>query len=87
MEEPFNPMGLQVWDTTASFNQALDGRGLVLVIITTSWCDQEDVELLAAQAAQKIDDIFLRIGNESDGESTFGSAASLAKPLIGLMKL
>lgn len=86
MEEPFNPMGLQVWDTTASFNQALDGRGLVLVIITTSWCDQEDVEILAAQAAEKIDDIFLRIGNESsDGESTFGSVASLAKPLIGLM--
>lgn len=84
MEEPFNPMGLQVWDTTASFNQALDGRGLVLVIITTSWCDQKDVENLATQAAEKIDDIFLI--NESDGESTFGSSASsLAKPLIGLM--
>lgn len=79
-----NITGLQVWDTTASFTQALDGGRLVLVIIASPWCDRGgDVETFAAQAAKRIDDIFTS-GSNDGGELAFNSA-SLAKPLIGLL--
>jgi hypothetical protein len=87
--EPYNPMGLQVWDSDLSFNRALDGGRLVLVIITASWCDRggdvETVETLASRAAERIDDMFLR--NSGGGkESAFDSTLlSLAKPLVGIM--
>lgn len=74
-----NDNGLQVWDTPASFSQALDGGRLLLVIITASWCDRGDVlETLGAQAAKRIDDVF------TSGSHT-GEFASLPKPLIGLL--
>ena len=79
------PMGLQVWDTPSSFNQALEGGRLILVIITSSWCDRGEIlETLGANAAQRIDDVFTSSRGNDAGELAFNSA-SLPKPLIGLL--
>lgn len=80
-------MGLQVWDTPASFARALDGGRLILVIITSPWCDRgADVESLAAMAAERIDDSFFTsdTGYTDGGDLAFHSP-SLARPFIGLL--
>ena len=79
-------MGLQVWDTASSFNQALEGGRLILVIITSPWCVRGDVlETLGAQAAKRIDDVFTSSGSVIDGGELAFNSASLPKPVIGLL--
>ena len=92
-QDEHNLMGLQIWDTTSSFTQALDGGRLILVIITSPWCDRgSDVEMLAAQAAERIDDVFtsgsdidIDIASGGRRELAYNSATLLPKPLIGLL--
>ena len=72
------PIGLQVWDTLASFNKALDDGRLILVMITAAWCDNNNdaMEDLVKQAADRIDEAF------TSGELPFHPSS---KPLIGVL--